>query len=137
MLTSPFVGLDAEELAQIRLAYRICHFTSLCGCVGKKNGRNRSRREWRNRRKRKERKKKSDAEAENRSGEISEAVREKLAEFTRQVRYFRSILSYTPIHDLLAKILEETGYRTFIAAMPGGEQRIANVEMLMEKGVCI
>ena len=111
VLTSPFVGLDAEELAQIRLAYpNLSFYEAVWLCCEEK-----------------------EAEAENSSGEISEAVREKLAEFTRQVRHFRSILSYTPIHDLLAKILEETGYRTFIAAMPGGEQRIANVEMLIEK----
>ena len=111
VLTSPFVGLDAEELAQIRLAYpNLPFYEAVWLCCEEK-----------------------EAEAENSSGEISEAVREKLAEFTRQVRHFRSILSYTPIHDLLAKILEETGYRTFIAAMPGGEQRIANVEMLIEK----
>nr|WP_296064638.1 helicase-exonuclease AddAB subunit AddA [uncultured Mediterraneibacter sp.] len=111
VLTSPFVGLDAEELAQIRLAYpNLPFYEAVWLCCEEK-----------------------EAEAENSSGEISEAVREKLAEFMRQVRHFRSILSYTPIHDLLAKILEETGYRTFIAAMPGGEQRIANVEMLIEK----
>ena len=111
VLTSPFVGLDAEELAQIRLAYpNLPFYEAVWLCCEEK-----------------------EAEAENSSGEISKAVREKLAEFTRQVRHFRSILSYTPIHDLLAKILEETGYRTFIAAMPGGEQRIANVEMLIEK----
>lgn len=111
VLTSPFVGLDAEELAQIRLAYpNLPFYEAVWLCCEEK-----------------------EAEAENSSGEISEAVREKLAEFMRQVRHFRSILSYTPIHDLLARILEETGYRTFIAAMPGGEQRIANVEMLIEK----
>ena len=111
VLTSPFVGLDAEELAQIRLAYpNLPFYEAVWLCCEEK-----------------------EAEAENSSGEISEAVREKLAEFMRQVRHFRGILSYTPIHDLLAKILEETGYRTFIAAMPGGEQRIANVEMLIEK----
>ena len=134
VLTSPFVGLDAEELAQIRLACpNLPFYESVWLCGEEKTEETGADGSGETGEKEKKEKKKSDAEAENRSGEISEAVREKLAEFTRQVRYFRSILSYTPIHDLLAKILEETGYRTFIAAMPGGEQRIANVEMLIEK----
>ena len=42
-------------------------------------------------------------------------------------------MPYTAIHDLLTEIIEETGYGTYIAAMPGGGQRLANVEMLVEK----
>ncbi len=114
VLTSPFVGLDAEELAQIRLAYPNLPFYESVWLCGEEKRKKPEQTGVEKPEKRKERKKKTDAEAENRSGEISEAVREKLAEFTRQVRYFRSILSYTPIHDLLAKILEETGYRTLL-----------------------
>lgn len=43
------------------------------------------------------------------------------------------MVPYTAIHDLLWKILEETGYGLYAAAMPGGEQRAANLEMLVEK----
>ena len=47
--------------------------------------------------------------------------------------HFREILPYTAIHDLLAEIIDKTGYGLFISAMPGGAQRQANVEMLVEK----
>lgn len=42
-------------------------------------------------------------------------------------------MSYTPIHDLLTEIIEETGFGIYISAMEGGVQRAANVEMLVEK----
>ena len=42
-------------------------------------------------------------------------------------------MPYTPIHELLGEVIERTGYGTYISAMPGGAQRQANVEMLMEK----
>ena len=47
--------------------------------------------------------------------------------------HFRKKVSYTPIHDLLTEIIEETGFGIYISAMEGGVQRAANVEMLVEK----
>lgn len=59
VLTSPFVGLDAEELGTDPGWLTESAILRVCLAVwGRKNGRNRSRREWRNRRKRKERKEK-------------------------------------------------------------------------------
>lgn len=134
VLTSPFVGLDAEELAQIRLAYPNLPFTSLSGCVGKKKRKKPEQTGVEKPEKKKRKKRKNQMQKRKTAAERFQKRSEKSWQsLLRQVRYFRSILSYTPIHDLLAEILEETGYRTFIAAMPGGEQRIANVEMLMEK----
>ena len=46
---------------------------------------------------------------------------------------FRRIIPYTPIHELLWRILEETGYGNYVSALPGGEQRQANLDMLVEK----
>ena len=47
----------------------------------------------------------------------------------------RSRVPYTPIHELITQILEETGYGGYASAMPGGVQRRANLEMLVEKAV--
>ena len=44
-------------------------------------------------------------------------------------------MPYTPIHELITQILEETGYGGYASAMPGGVQRRANLEMLVEKAV--
>ena len=38
-----------------------------------------------------------------------------------------------PMHELLWKIYEETGYFDYVCAMPAGSQRKANLEMLAEK----
>ena len=39
----------------------------------------------------------------------------------------------TPIHKILRLYLKETGYLYYFAAMAGGEQRTANIKMLLEK----
>ena len=49
------------------------------------------------------------------------------------MEHFRKKVPYTPIHELLHMILKETGYGDYTAAMPGGEQRKANLKMLAEK----
>ncbi len=61
------------------------------------------------------------------------AVRGKLEACLGQIDRFRRIVPYTPMHELLWKILEETGYGDLTAAMPGGRQRKANLDMLVEK----
>ena len=60
-------------------------------------------------------------------------IRGKLEKCLKKMDEFRSILPYTPMHELLWKILEETGYGDYVSSMPGGEQRRANLEMLVEK----
>lgn len=102
ILTSPFVGLEAEQLAAIRNAYPDMAFY--------------------------------DAVLEYASEESYEGhLQDVLKEFLETLDHFREMVPYTAIHDLLWHIIEDTGYGTFIAAMPGGAQRTANVEMLVEK----
>ena len=60
-------------------------------------------------------------------------LKDRLMRFFSQVDHFRKKVSYTPIHDLLTEIIEETGFGIYISAMEGGVQRAANVEMLVEK----
>ena len=66
---------------------------------------------------------------------LNEALKEKLSRFMKQHEEFRNRVAYTAIHELLWKVMEETGYRNYITAMPAGEQRAANLEMLIEKAV--
>lgn len=40
-----------------------------------------------------------------------------------------------PVHELIQKILEETGYGNYVQALPAGERRGANIAMLVEKAV--
>lgn len=60
---------------------------------------------------------------------------EKLQHFMKQYQSFRERVPYTAIHVLLWQILGETGYDNYTAALPGGLQRTANLEMLLAKAV--
>mgnify|MGYP000158497797 FL=1 len=62
-----------------------------------------------------------------------EKLQRKLRKCLGQIESFREKVPYTPIQELLRKILTDTGYLDFVSAMPGGEQRRANLEMLLEK----
>lgn len=43
--------------------------------------------------------------------------------------------AYTPVHELILYVLKETGYGDYARALPGGEQRFANLTMLVEKAM--
>ena len=62
-----------------------------------------------------------------------ERLRERLKAFFAQVDEYRKRAACTSIHELLWQIVEETGYLDEMRALPGGEQRLANVEMLLQK----
>lgn len=57
----------------------------------------------------------------------------RLKECLDRMDQFRKKVPYTPIHELLLMVLKETGYEEYVTAMPGGEQRKANLQMLVEK----
>lgn len=52
-------------------------------------------------------------------------------DFLALLERFRAYAVYLPIHSLLERFLEETGYLLTVSAMPGGDQRRRNVEMLL------
>lgn len=60
-------------------------------------------------------------------------LKKKAEAFIKKYELFRRRASYTPIHKLIQDILTETGYLEYVSAKPGGEQRHANVEMLLTK----
>ena len=47
--------------------------------------------------------------------------------------YWRERTVYMPIHELLRGIITQTDYLHYVSALPGGEQRRANVNILLEK----
>ena len=64
----------------------------------------------------------------------------KTSELARKCRGFlqwfssyRSRIAYEPIHKILRSLLNETGYLYETASLPGGVQRLANVQMLLTK----
>lgn len=62
-------------------------------------------------------------------------IRERLGTFLNIYERFREQVPYTEIHRLLWQMMDETGYMDYVSALPGGEQRAANLEMLVEKAV--
>lgn len=58
---------------------------------------------------------------------------EKLDFFTEVMEELRMQAVYLPIHELLYRIFERTGYYDYVSAMPSGETRRANLDMLVEK----
>ena len=60
-------------------------------------------------------------------------MEEKVHGFVRWLLAYRQKTAYTPIHRLIQEILTDTGYLDHVAARQGGEQRRANVEMLLTR----
>ncbi len=71
----------------------------------------------------------------NQKIELSSSARKKLQKFLGLLQKFRKKVSYTPIHELLYQVLEETGYQAYVYALPGGEVKKANLDMLVEKAI--
>lgn len=134
VLTSPFAGLNAQQLADIRNTFPdIPFYDAVSKYAGEDTAENGA----------------GDADkdtAENAVGDIADEgiqtadnleinpeIRSTLQQFLAVYRRFRESVPYTAIHELLWHIIEDTGYGIYISAMPGGAQRMANVEMLVEK----
>lgn len=62
-------------------------------------------------------------------------VGEKIKSFFVNIKRYREMMTHTAVHELLFRIMKETGYADYVAAMPGGRQRRANLDMLVEKAV--
>ena len=55
--------------------------------------------------------------------------------FMKRLSDYRDRAAFSPIYELLEYILTDTGYIYYAAALPGGEVRRANIEMLKEKAL--
>lgn len=62
-----------------------------------------------------------------------ERLRERLQSFYGKMERYRELAACTSIHELLWQILTESGYLDEVRAMPAGRQRLANIEMLLQK----
>lgn len=111
VLRSPIVGCTSEELAEIRC---ICPggmlYESVCRFV-------------------------ETEQTGERTEQETGALKEKLAGFLRLLTGIRDMASYTPVHQLILNVLKATGYGDYARALPGGGQRSANLQMLVEKAM--
>ena len=60
------------------------------------------------------------------------AIRQKLAHFLDMTKTLRALVRDTPIHILLWKIFDVTGYENRVSAMRGGRQKKANLALLVD-----
>ena len=116
VLSSYFGGLDEEELAFIRTAWPHHPFYQAAVLYA------------------------SEGDPRKREAGVDETEKEKAARLKLEQCFlmlsdFDRRIPYMSIHELLWHILKETGYGDYVAAMPGGEQRKANLDMLVEKAV--
>ena len=71
----------------------------------------------------------------NYAEEGSTELRDKLEGFLKLLQDLREMVKFTPIHELILEVLERTGYRYYVLAMPGGDRRKANIDMLVNQAV--
>ncbi len=130
VLRSPMAGLTDEELAVLRLEDGSVPFheavLELAEGLYEEDGQ----------------KEISDSEADQKQGRNADGKKEddiettahrKLLKFYKKYRQLRQLVPDTPIHELIEIILRETGYGHYVAAMPAGNRRTANLNMLLEK----
>lgn len=60
-------------------------------------------------------------------------LKTRLNKFHELFERLRELVPYTAIHELLWCLLDESGFMEYMAVFPNGEQRVANLEMLVEK----
>lgn len=114
VLHSPFASLTTDDLARVR---------SFAGT-----------RSWSGSTERQNSSMYDAARAYAADGE-SAALREKLGRF---FAFFDSICGAVheiPLHELIDRIVTESGYMDYASALPGGEQRAVNLNMLKDRAV--
>ena len=110
VLRSPIVGCTSQELAELRIQYpKGLLYESVTAYVGESS--------------------KTDFLNEK------DFFKLKLSNFLQILEKVRNMAVYTPVHELILYVLKETGYGNYARALPGGEQRFANLTMLVEKAM--
>lgn len=60
-------------------------------------------------------------------------LKKKLEIFFQKLEQYRKMLPYTSIQQMIQFVLQDTGYYEYVSVMPAGEQRMANLDMLLQK----
>lgn len=60
---------------------------------------------------------------------------ERLNKFMDRLEEYRRMVCFLSIHELILKVLDDTGYYDYISAMPAGDKRRANVDMLVQRAI--
>lgn len=130
VLRSPMAGLTDEELAVLRLEDGSVPFheavLELAEGLYEEDG----QKEISNSEEDQKQGRNADGKKED---DIETTAHRKLLKFYKKYKQLRQLVPDTPIHELIEIILRETGYGHYVAAMPAGNRRTANLNMLLEK----
>lgn len=116
VLRSPIGGFTTDELADIRLFNkRVDFYNAMVGMINN--------------------------ECESEYQEINSKINEednnklkiKIRRFLEKINKWREESRYTPINQLIWEIITDTGYYGYVGALPGGEQRQANLKILFKR----
>ncbi|WP_026652960.1 helicase-exonuclease AddAB subunit AddA [Butyrivibrio proteoclasticus] len=67
--------------------------------------------------------------------DLDEDLVDKRDKFVAFVDNLRQMSTYTSVHGIIQYVIQETGFDAYVAAMPGGEQRKANLDLLLNKAL--
>ena len=67
--------------------------------------------------------------------EAAASISAKLSRLEALLEGLRREARFLPVHQLLYRAFEESGYYDYVSAMPAGETRRANLDMLVEKAI--
>lgn len=60
---------------------------------------------------------------------------EKLENFCKMLSYYQDMSKYSSVYEILQCIYKDTGYYSIMSAMPAGEKRAANLDILLQKSI--
>ena len=64
---------------------------------------------------------------------VNENLKEKIETFLQKIEKWRKLNEYLALDELIWAIYEDTGFLNYVALMPNGELRCANLRMLFER----
>ena len=127
VLRSPIVGCTSQELAELRIQYPDgLLYESVSAYAGENEILEKELDPD---------KVKSELLNSNLRTDEKNSLNIKLKGFLSLLEKVRNMAAYTPVHELILYVLKETGYGDYARALPGGEQRFANLTMLVEKAM--
>ena len=106
VLRSPIGGLNAEELALIRLSGRRASYWDAVNAA---------------------------ANSDDAADRARQALGRKLSAFIARLSNWRNFARREPLGDLLWLLYRETGYYDYVGGLPGGGQRQANLRALVNR----
>lgn len=114
VLRSPVFRFTISELAEIRSAHKEGSYYDALESMAKRG---------------------EAAAAESSDDEGPSALAAKCAAVLERLTLWREKASFMVLADFLQMLISETGYGDFIGAIPGGSQRLANVNAMVDKAI--